>query len=57
VAHPAIMCHAATAVQDPRRWRLISNIDGGPLFHMLAGNRSFQVEHDLYPAQAGALRD
>jgi fatty acid desaturase len=26
-----------------------SNIDGGPLFHLLAGNLSFQVEHHLYP--------
>ncbi len=26
-----------------------SNIDGGPLFHLLAGNLSFQVEHHLFP--------
>jgi linoleoyl-CoA desaturase len=26
-----------------------ANIDGGPLFHILAGNLSFQVEHHLYP--------
>jgi NADPH-dependent stearoyl-CoA 9-desaturase len=26
-----------------------ANIDGGPLFHFLAGNLSFQVEHHLYP--------
>jgi linoleoyl-CoA desaturase len=26
-----------------------ANIDGGPLFHLLAGNLSFQVEHHLYP--------
>lgn len=26
-----------------------ANIDGGPLFHVLAGNLSFQVEHHLYP--------
>jgi NADPH-dependent stearoyl-CoA 9-desaturase len=26
-----------------------ANIDGGPLFHVMAGNLSFQVEHHLYP--------
>jgi linoleoyl-CoA desaturase len=26
-----------------------ANIDGGSLFHFLAGNLSFQVEHHLYP--------
>ena len=26
-----------------------ANIDGGPLFHLLAGNLSFQVEHHLFP--------
>jgi fatty acid desaturase len=26
-----------------------ANIDGGPLFHFIAGNLSFQVEHHLYP--------
>jgi fatty acid desaturase len=26
-----------------------ANIDGGPLFHLLTGNLSFQVEHHLYP--------
>ncbi len=26
-----------------------ANIDGGPLFHFVAGNLSFQVEHHLYP--------
>ncbi|HEY5288133.1 MAG TPA: acyl-CoA desaturase [Solirubrobacteraceae bacterium] len=26
-----------------------ANIEGGPLFHFLAGNLSFQVEHHLYP--------
>ncbi len=26
-----------------------ANIDGGPLFHLIAGNLSFQVEHHLYP--------
>ena len=26
-----------------------ANIDGGPTFHVLAGNLSFQVEHHLYP--------
>jgi linoleoyl-CoA desaturase len=26
-----------------------ANIDGGPLFHLLSGNLSFQVEHHLYP--------
>ncbi|MEA2225652.1 MAG: NADPH-dependent stearoyl-CoA 9-desaturase, partial [Solirubrobacteraceae bacterium] len=26
-----------------------ANIDGGPMFHLLAGNLSFQVEHHLYP--------
>ena len=26
-----------------------ANIDGSPLFHLLAGNLSFQVEHHLYP--------
>jgi NADPH-dependent stearoyl-CoA 9-desaturase len=26
-----------------------ANIDGGPLFHLLAGNLSVQVEHHLYP--------
>jgi NADPH-dependent stearoyl-CoA 9-desaturase len=26
-----------------------ANIDGSPLFHLMAGNLSFQVEHHLYP--------
>ncbi len=26
-----------------------ANIDGGPLFHLMSGNLSFQVEHHLYP--------
>jgi fatty acid desaturase len=26
-----------------------ANIDGGPFFHVMAGNLSFQVEHHLYP--------
>ncbi len=26
-----------------------ANIDGGPIFHLLTGNLSFQVEHHLYP--------
>jgi fatty acid desaturase len=26
-----------------------ANIDGGPVFHLLAGNLSFQVEHHLFP--------
>jgi linoleoyl-CoA desaturase len=26
-----------------------ANIDGGPLFHLLAGNLSFQIEHHLFP--------
>jgi NADPH-dependent stearoyl-CoA 9-desaturase len=26
-----------------------ANIDGKPLFHLMAGNLSFQVEHHLYP--------
>ena len=26
-----------------------ANIDGSPIFHLLAGNLSFQVEHHLYP--------
>jgi fatty acid desaturase len=26
-----------------------ANIDGGPLFHVMAGNLSFQIEHHLYP--------
>jgi fatty acid desaturase len=26
-----------------------ANIEGGPLFHFLAGNLSFQVEHHLFP--------
>jgi NADPH-dependent stearoyl-CoA 9-desaturase len=26
-----------------------ANIDGGPLFHLMAGNLSFQVEHHLFP--------
>jgi linoleoyl-CoA desaturase len=26
-----------------------ANIDGRPLFHLMAGNLSFQVEHHLYP--------
>ena len=26
-----------------------ANIDGGPFFHVLSGNLSFQVEHHLYP--------
>jgi fatty acid desaturase len=26
-----------------------ANIDGGPLFHLMTGNLSFQVEHHLFP--------
>ena len=26
-----------------------ANIDGSPLFHVISGNLSFQVEHHLYP--------
>ena len=26
-----------------------ANIEGSPLFHLLSGNLSFQVEHHLYP--------
>jgi NADPH-dependent stearoyl-CoA 9-desaturase len=26
-----------------------ANIEGGPLFHVMSGNLSFQVEHHLYP--------
>jgi linoleoyl-CoA desaturase len=26
-----------------------ANIDGGPAFHLLAGNLSFQIEHHLFP--------
>jgi fatty acid desaturase len=26
-----------------------ANIDGSPLFHLLSGNLSFQIEHHLYP--------
>jgi fatty acid desaturase len=26
-----------------------ANIDGGPLFHIISGNLSYQVEHHLYP--------
>jgi linoleoyl-CoA desaturase len=26
-----------------------ANIDGGPFFHVMAGNLSYQVEHHLYP--------
>ncbi len=26
-----------------------ANIDGGPVFHVLSGNLSYQVEHHLYP--------
>ena len=26
-----------------------ANIDGSPLFHLMSGNLSFQVEHHLYP--------
>jgi fatty acid desaturase len=26
-----------------------ANIEGGPLFHLLAGNLSFQIEHHLFP--------
>jgi fatty acid desaturase len=26
-----------------------ANIEGGPVFHLMAGNLSFQVEHHLYP--------
>jgi len=26
-----------------------ANIDGGPLFHIMSGNLSFQVEHHLFP--------
>jgi linoleoyl-CoA desaturase len=26
-----------------------ANIDGGPLFHLMSGNLSFQVEHHLFP--------
>jgi linoleoyl-CoA desaturase len=25
------------------------NIEGGPLFHVMSGNLSFQVEHHLFP--------
>jgi linoleoyl-CoA desaturase len=27
-----------------------SNLDGGPLFHLLSGNLSHQIEHHLFPA-------
>ena len=26
-----------------------ANLDGGPLFHLMAGNLSFQIEHHLFP--------
>ncbi|MCU1626538.1 MAG: fatty acid desaturase [Pseudonocardia sp.] len=26
-----------------------ANLDGGPLFHLLSGNLSFQIEHHLFP--------
>jgi linoleoyl-CoA desaturase len=26
-----------------------ANLDGGPLFHLMTGNLSFQIEHHLYP--------
>jgi NADPH-dependent stearoyl-CoA 9-desaturase len=26
-----------------------SNLTGGPLFHVLSGNLSFQIEHHLFP--------
>jgi fatty acid desaturase len=26
-----------------------ANLDGGPLFHIMAGNLSFQIEHHLFP--------
>ncbi len=26
-----------------------ANIDGGPLFHLMSGNLSFQIEHHLFP--------
>ena len=26
-----------------------ANIDGGPLFHVMSGNLSYQVEHHLFP--------
>ncbi|HUB75322.1 MAG TPA: acyl-CoA desaturase [Solirubrobacteraceae bacterium] len=40
--------------ETPGRWYVrqllgAANIDGGPLFHLLAGNLSFQIEHHLFP--------
>jgi linoleoyl-CoA desaturase len=32
-----------------RQLRASSNIDGGPLFHVLSGNLSHQIEHHLFP--------
>ncbi len=26
-----------------------ANLDGGPLFHLMTGNLSFQIEHHLFP--------
>ena len=39
---------------DPRQWYVrqmmgASNLDGGPLFHLLTGNLSFQIEHHCFP--------
>jgi linoleoyl-CoA desaturase len=40
--------------EDKGRWYVrqllgAANIDGGPLFHVMSGNLSYQVEHHLYP--------
>jgi linoleoyl-CoA desaturase len=32
----------------------LANMEGGPLFHLMAGNLSFQVEHHLYPDMASS---
>ncbi|MCF3998763.1 fatty acid desaturase, partial [Pseudomonas aeruginosa] len=32
-----------------RQLRGSSNLEGGPLFHILTGNLSHQIEHHLYP--------
>jgi fatty acid desaturase len=64
-AHSIIFCghfpdqtytfsEAEVAGETPGRWYVrqllgAANIEGGALFHLLAGNLSFQVEHHLYP--------
>ncbi len=64
-AHSIIVCghfpdqtytfsEAEAANESPGGWYLrqllgAANVEGSPIFHMLAGNLSFQVEHHLFP--------